>query len=143
MRCPHPLPGFKATLLLVGAVHVLLGLSIVVRGAASMEPFGVPASTIALPHYDDAVRWIYLHQTVLGCVCLLVALFSEGGRFQRAFARLMCAAHAVYAFLDVRSAESPLGTSLYTGPASNFPALVSVVLALLFLHVSFCRSTRA
>jgi hypothetical protein len=139
MSCTHRLPGFRAACLVAGAVYVLAGGSVLVRGgAASMAEFGVPAATLASPHYADAIWWVYVHMIVLGLVIGAVGRYGQGARLQRGFSRLMLAAHAYYLYMDVRSSDTALGTGLYQGPTSIVPAIIGLGVLLLFVHPSLC-----
>jgi len=144
MACKHHLPGFRTSCLVVAVLYVLLGASVLVRGgAASMAEFGVPAATLASPHYADAILWVYLHMIVLGLVIGVVGRYGQGAALQRGFSRLMLAAHVVYLFLDVRGSDTVLGTGLYQGPTSIVPALIGACVLLLFAHLSFCAERPA
>ena len=139
-KCAHPLPGWRATCTSVAVIYVLLAASILVRGArASMAGFGVPEATLASPHYQDAIFWVYAHMLVLGLVVGFVGRSAEDGRFQQGFARLMVVISAGFTFLDVRASDSPLGHGLYRGTVSLAPALVGAVVTLLFAHLALCR----
>jgi hypothetical protein len=141
--CGHWLPSFKATCATAGIVYVLVGGRILLQGAKeSMGPFGVPPAVLDSPHYADAIRWVYLHMVVLGVLMLVVGFTAEGDRLKRWFARAMLAAHVVYTFLDARSSESVLGTGLYRGPASIVPAIICLIVLVLFAHASFCERAR-
>lgn len=142
-RCRHRLPGFRATCLTVCALEVVLAASILARGVrASMAPFGVPEAVLASPHYQDAIVWVYTHMLVLGVVIGVVGVCGEGERLRRSFVRSMLAAHVVYAYLDVRASDSPLGEGLYRGPGSLVPVVLCLVIAALFIHPSVCREAR-
>jgi hypothetical protein len=146
VSCRHRLPGFRRACLVISGAYVLLGASILVRGgAASMADYGVPAATIASPHYADAIWWVYVHMIVLGLVIGVVGLFAEGARLRLWFARVLLAAHAYYLFLDTRSSDSALGNGLYQGPGSVTPAVIVLCMLLLLVHPSTCAepSTRA
>ena len=139
-RCAHFLPGFRATCVTVGVIWVFLAGGLLARGVrASMAGYGVPEATLASPHYHDAIWWVYSHMIVLGLVLVVVGLYAEGARFKQRFARLLLAAGVYYTVLDVRASDSALGTGLYQGAASLAPAVVGVVVTLLFAHVAFCR----
>lgn len=144
MACKHHLPGFRTSCLGVCVLYVLLGGSVLARGgAASMAEFGVPATTLASPHYGDAIAWVYLHMMVLGLVIGVVGWFGQGVALQRWFSRLMLAAHVVYVFLDVRGSDTALGTGLYQGPTSIVPAVIGGCVLLLFAHLSVCTATES
>lgn len=141
MACSHRLPRFRATCLTVCVLNVLIGGSILLRGMASMEPFGVPEATLASPHYADAIFWVYSHMVVIGVITGVVGWYAKTAPLQRAFARVMLAAHAYYTFLDVRASDSALGTGLYQGPESVMPAVIAGLMTLMFLHLSLCSES--
>ena len=146
MSCKHPLPGFRRVCLVISVAYVLLGASVLVRGgAASMAEFGVPAATIASPHYADAIWWVYVHMIILGLVIGVVGRFAESPRLRLWFARVLLAAHAYYLYLDTRTSDSALGNGLYQGPASVVPAVIVLGMLLLLVHPSLCAdpTTRA
>ena len=143
-RCRHPLPGFRATCLTVGGLHVALAGMLLLRGVRpSMAQFAVPDAILDSPHYNDAIFWVYSHQIVIGLILGVLGLRAEDGRLKLWMARLLFAAHAYYAYLDLRASDSPLGTGLYQGPASLIPAAVGLVMMLLFAHLSLCAATGA
>ena len=142
--CRHYLPSFRSTCIGVGALYVLLGGSILIRGTdAAMKPFAVPETTLTSPHFNDAIIWVYTHQVVIGVLTLVIGFTAEGNeRLKRWFARAMLLAHAVYLWMDTRSSDSWLGTGLYKGPASLAPAVICLVVTALFAHLSFCEHSR-
>ncbi|MFO0671222.1 MAG: hypothetical protein U0235_16605 [Polyangiaceae bacterium] len=130
------LPGFRASCVTLAVIYVLLAGSILARGPmVAMADYAVPAATLASPHYADAMRWVFLHMTVIGLVIGVVGWFAEGVRMQRAFAWLMLAAIVVYTTLDVRTADWPLGSALYKGRGSLGPVLVDVLAVVLWLRL--------
>jgi hypothetical protein len=134
------LSGFRPTCLTLATVFVGLAVSLIVRGPMlAMADYGVPESTLASPHYADAMFWVFLHMTMIGLVIGVVGWFSEGVRLQRAFSRLMFAAQSMYTFLDMRAADWPLGNALYKGPGSLGPVLVGVIAWVLWLRLCLVR----
>jgi hypothetical protein len=142
MSCKHPLPGFRPTCLITAVLYVLLGGSVLVRGAASMAEFEVPETTLASPHYADAITWVYVHMVVIGLMIGAVGLFARETELRKWFARLMVAAHAVYLFLDVRTSDTVLGNGLYQGPGSIAPAVIGLCVLVLFVHPSVCGESQ-
>ena len=131
------LPGFRGSCLTLATLYVLLAGSILVRGPMkAMAEYGVPAATLASPHYADAMFWVFLHMTMIGLAIGVVGWFAEGVRMQRAFARLMLAGIVVYTYLDVRSADWALGSGLYQGRGSLGPVLVDVLALLLWVRLN-------
>lgn len=142
--CKHRLPGFKASCLAFGALYVLLGARILLRGIpTSMAEYAVPEVTLQSPHYQDAILWVYLHTIVLGMITVVVGLVAVEDRVKRWFARAFLAAHICYTYLDARSSESFFGNGLYRGPGSVVPAIFCVVATIFFAHVAFCAPSRS
>ena len=143
-RCGHFLPGFRASCLTVGVLYPVLAGSLLLRGVeVSMGEFAVPPVVLASPHYHDAIVWVYTHQIVLGLVIGALGLTVTDPRAQRGVARLLCAVHILYMWLDVRSSDSALGNGLYKGPGSLIPVFVCLFVIVLFAHLSVCRPERA
>jgi hypothetical protein len=138
------LPGFRATCGAVAATYVLLAGSILVRGPmVAMADYAVPTSTLASPHYADAMTWVFLHMLFIGLLVGLFGWFVEGGRAQRAFARVMLGASLAYLFLDVRAADWAPGIGLYKGPQSLGPVVVGVVTVVAWLRLNVVRERTA
>lgn len=137
------LPGYEVACTVVGALYVVLGGSMVVRGAKSaMQPFGVPDLVLSSPHFADLFHWVFVHMTVLGVSIVLLGRYVVQGRSQRIVARVLCVATIHYAYLDFRTSDSLLGNGLYHGPASLVPPVIDVVVVLVFAVLGF-RSLRA
>jgi hypothetical protein len=135
------LPGFRASCLTLAGIYVLLAGSILVRGpTVAMADYGVPGETLASPHYADAMRWVFLHMTVIGLIIGVIGWFAEGVRLQRAFARLMLGALLVYTTLDVRTADWSLGSALYKGTGSLGPIVVDVLALVVWARLSLVRA---
>lgn len=138
---PAEIPGFRKTCLGVCGLFVVLASGVLIRGAeTSMAEFEVPAAVLTSPHYQDAIFWVYLHMLVIGAIVGLMGLRAEDPRLQRDFSRLMFAASAVYAWLDLRASDSALGEALYRGPGSLVPVLVCVLTAALFGRLALARA---
>jgi hypothetical protein len=136
------LPGFKVTYLVVGFLHIVLALSLFLRGLMpSMAEFKVPASTLESPHYYDAIFWVYTHMIILGSIILLMGILSpHGNKFKIWMSRFLFLAHAFYTYLDFKASDSFFGSALYQGPASVIPAWISLAFTLLFLQLSLRKN---
>lgn len=131
---------FRYGYLFIGAIYVLIAGSILGRGVeSSMAPFGVPESIVKSPYYVDAITWVYVHMLVLGIVIGTVGWFAESLRFQRAFTAIMFFVHLVYLYLDLRTSDTELGSGLYRGPESTLPAIVVLVVLLVFGRVGWAN----
>jgi len=105
-----------------------------------MAGFGIPAAVLAAPHYQDAMLWVFTHMLVLGLTIAVVGYFAESARTRRSFARFMLAAITIFTVLDIRTSDSPLGSGLYAGVRSLVPPLINLVVVLLLVHLSLCRT---
>ena len=131
------LPGFRASCFAISGTFVFLALSFLAGGVAKgMAQYGIPAETLASPHYLDAMTWVYLHMVTIGVLVGFMGYFADTVRLQRAFARLMLVEQLVYGFLDVRAADWALGTALYKGPQSLGPVMVGAVCVVLWLRLN-------
>ena len=138
------LPGFRPSCVAIGVLYVLLAGSFLLRGPmVAMAAYGVAPETLASPHYADAMSWVFLHMLVLGLIIAVVGWFAEGVRLQRAFVRLMLLTLLVYTYLDVRTADWPLGDALYKGPASLGPVIVDALALVLWLRLNLVRTVPA
>ena len=135
------LPGFRASCLVLSALYVLLAGSLLVRGPmVAMADYAVPAQTLASPHYADAMFWVFLHMAMIGLLVATVGWFAEGARMQRAFARVMLGAQSFYFFLDVRTADWPLGNALYKGPGSLGPVVVGAIALAVWIRLNVVKA---
>jgi hypothetical protein len=133
------LPGFKATCLTVGFLDVFLAGSLFMRGLmTSMAEFKVPAEILASPHYFDAMLWVYVHMIVIGLIIGCVGYYADATNLllQKRLSVLLFVVHLFYTYLDFRSSDSALGNGLYQGTASVFPAIMGLVMTLLFLQLA-------
>ncbi|RYD75635.1 MAG: hypothetical protein EOP53_16140 [Sphingobacteriales bacterium] len=142
-KCKHFLPGFRTTCIIVSVLFIFLAGSLFSRGLmTSMAEFKVPHEQLNSPHFYNAISWVYLHMIVIGLIIGVAGLYAEGERFKLAFSWLMFLANAVYTYLDFVHSDSVLGNGLYKGNASVFPAIISLAVTLLFLHLGICAASR-
>lgn len=132
---------FRLTFILVGSVEAFFGMLTLIQGPKQvMSQFGIPEVVVNSPHYLDAMKWVVLHMTFLGITILILGFYATEPKLQRFLTYLFLAFHFVYAFLDVRASDNPLGTGLYQGSASLLPAVTSCTLLLLFVNLAVqCR----
>jgi hypothetical protein len=69
---------------------------------------------------------------VLGLLIALLGRYVEAGRPQRITARVLFFVQVHYAYLDLRTSDSPLGNHLYRSPGTLIPPLIDVAVAVLF-----------
>ena len=135
------LPGFKASCLIVCGLYIFLTGGLFAQGLmTAMGKYEVPQAQLDSPHYFDAILFVYVEMLILGLLIGGMGLWVTEGRAQVWLARLICGAHVVFTFMDFRSSDSPLGNALYKTPASIIPALICLVVTLLFLHLSFGKA---
>ena len=128
---------FRVTFISVGGVEVFFGVLSLIQGPKQlMSQFGIPEHVVNSPHYVDAMTWVVLHMTVLGTTLLTLGMLANEQRLQKSLTCIFLMFHFVYAFLDVRSSDNPLGTALYEGNASLIPAIMSSTFFLLFLNLA-------
>ena len=128
---------FRVTFISVGGVEVFFGVLSLIQGPKQlMSQFGIPEHVVNSPHYVDAMTWVVLHMTVLGTTLLTLGTLANEQRLQKSLTCIFLMFHFVYAFLDVRSSDNPLGTALYEGNASLIPAIMSSTFFLLFLNLA-------
>lgn len=134
------LPGFKVTLTVVGVVFMVLGGSMVARGAAvAMASFGIPATTLESPHFADFFHFTFVHMVVLGVMLVLLGRFVREGRDQQVVARVLLLVQLHYTWLDLRTSDSPLGNALYRGPASLGPVMIDLLVVVAWTVLSVRR----
>ena len=104
----------------------------------SMAEFKVPAEILASPHYFDAMLWVYVHMIVIGLIIGCVGYYADATNLllQKRLSVLLFVVHLFYTYLDFRSSDSALGNGLYQGTASVFPAIMGLVMTLLFLQLA-------
>lgn len=142
--CGHRLPHFRSTCLGVGAVFVLIASGELLQGVSrALDGFGVPPHVLASAHYHDAMVWVFVHMLVKGLIIAVVGHYAQGERLRRAFARVMVVAMAIFAMLDIRTSDSPLGNGLYAGARSLVPPIMGLIILALFLHLALCRAAVA
>ena len=130
-------PGWKLIGTVIGAVYCLLGGSMLLQGVqAVMQPFGLPESTLASPHFADFFHFLFVHMVVLGIMTVLLARFVTEGRYQRIAAWLLCAINVHYTYLDLRTSDSAFGNALYRGPNTLVPPAIDVVVVLCWLYLA-------
>lgn len=132
-----PFLSFKATCLFVGGLDIFLAGGLFVQGLMkSMSDYNVPPEILASLHYYDAIFWVYTHMIVIGLLIGCVGLYAENFKLKKRLSILLFFVHLFYTYLDFRSSDSFLGNGLYQGTASIFPAIISLIITLLFLNLS-------
>ena len=130
------LPNFKRTFLIVGYTFILLPLSLFTRGLVkSMAEFKVPELILNSSHYFDAILWVYVHMTVIGLLILTIGYSVNDMNKQKWIATLLFLVTAFYVYLDFRSADWVFGNALYKGESSIIPAIIGLLVNLLFFQL--------
>src|SRR5262245_61644270 len=97
------LPGFRRVCTIVGALYLVLGGSMVLRGPQQvMQPFGVPELVLSSPHFMDFFHWVFVHMMVLGVLIGMLGRFVVDGVSQQWVARVLCVVELHYLYLDLR-----------------------------------------
>jgi hypothetical protein len=135
------LPGFKATCLTVCILYIILTGGLFAQGLMhAMGSYQVPQATLDSPHYYNAIFWVYSEMLVMGLMIGAIGLLVKEAKAQIWLSRLLCATQAFFTWLDASASDSALGNGLYKGPASLMPAVICLVVTLLFLHLSFGKA---
>ena len=106
-----------------------------------MAEYQVPQAQLDSPHYYDAIFWVYSHMLILGLLIGAIGWLVKEAKTQIWLSRLIFIVHVYYTILDFKSSDSAVGNALYKGPASIFPAIIALLVTLLFLHLSFGKAT--
>lgn len=131
------LRGFRLICTIVAVTYVLLGGSMVFRGArAAMTPFGVPEHVLSSPHFADFFHFLFVHMMVLGILIGMLGRYVVDGRAQRIAARVLCLIQLHYTYLDVRTSDSAFGNGLYQGSGSLGPVVIDLMVVACFAYLS-------
>ena len=127
---------FKLGCSVVGITYIVISASILFQGVISfMERCGLPESTLASPHYENAIFFHFFDMLVIG-ILITIAGLVESLTFQRVFSAAMLVIQSIYLYLDVQTSDTPLGNALYKGPNSVAPVAIGFVFTLLFLTLT-------
>lgn len=128
---------FRITFVGIGVVEVFFALLTMLQGPGNvMSQFGIPEDVVSSAHYLDAMFWVVLHMCFIGIISISVGVLVRETAAQRWLPRIFVVFHLVYATLDIRASDSPLGTALYQGPASLVTPIISGTLAAAMLHLA-------
>ncbi len=108
-----------------------------------MAEFKVPEIILDSAHYYDAILWVYVHMSVIGLLILIIGYAVNDINKQKWIALLLFVVTAFYVYLDFRSADWVLGNALYKGESSIIPAVIGLLVNLLFFQLAirlFMRS---
>lgn len=131
------LPNFRVTFLIVGFTFILLPLGLFAKGLInSMADFKVPEPILNSAHYYDAMLWVYVHMMVIGLLILIIGYSVNEIKKQKWIAILLFIVTAFYTYLDFRSADWMFGNALYKGDSSIVPAIISLLVNLLFFQLA-------
>jgi hypothetical protein len=130
------LPNFRITFLIVGFTFILLPLGLFTKGLMhSMAEFKVPEPILNSSHYFDAILWVYVHMVVIGLLILTIGYSVNDINKQKWIATLLFLVTVFYTYLDFRSADWIFGNALYKGKSSIGPAIISLLVNLLFFQL--------
>ena len=130
------LPNFRKTFLIVGFTFIVLPMGLFTKGLMlSMADFKVPEPILNSSHYFDAILWVYVHMMVIGLLVLAIGYSVEELNKQKWIAILLLLVTSFYTYLDFRSADWVFGNALYKGESSIVPAMISLLVNLLFFQL--------
>ncbi len=131
------LPNFRVTFLIIGFTFILLPLMLFTKGLMmSMAEFKVPDVILNSSHYFDALLWVYVHMMVIGLLIVVIGYSVNDLNKQKWISVLLFLVTSFYTYLDFRSADWILGNALYKGESSIVPAIISLLVNLLFLQLA-------
>jgi hypothetical protein len=128
----QPQPGFKATLIIVGAVYASMACSMVLRGPAALAEFGVPERVYGEAVLGDFFMFFYQLMAGVGVLIALLGYVARERRHQLLVSSVLCVANILVAFRDLATSDSALGSRLYGGPKTLVFVAISLALALVF-----------
>lgn len=112
---PRSIPWFKLVFTVLGAVYMLLALSMLVRGVDALRPFAVPESTIADPVLQDFFFFFYQLMAYIGVLTVLLGHVARELKTQRLVASVFCLANLLITLRDLTTSDSRFGNRLYKG----------------------------
>lgn len=128
----QPQPGFKATLIIVGAVYALMACSMLLRGPAALAEFGVPERVYGEAVLGDVFMFFYQFMAGVGLLVALLGHVARERRHQLLVSSVLCVANVLVALRDLATSDSALGSHLYRGPKTIIFVWISLALALAF-----------
>lgn len=131
------LPNFRTTFLSVGFTYIVLALGLFTKGLMhSMAEFKVPEPILNSSHYFDAMLWVYVHMIVIGILIMTIGYSVNDINKQKWIATLLFLVTSFYTYLDFRSADWIYGNALYKGDSSLIPAIIGLLVNLLFFQLA-------
>lgn len=129
---------FKKHLRIIGSVLSLLSISLFIKGILHvMSEYGVPSNVLQNAYYIDAITWVYTHMLVVGILILCIGYGIKEIKIQKWVSLTLFIIITLYCIMDFAHSDSVLGNSLYKGPQSIIPAIISLIISLSLLRLTF------
>ena len=128
---------FRATLVIIGVLYVLMAASMLVRGVGVMRDFGVSPALVASPVLEDFFLFFYQLMALVGVLIVVFGLVVRGRRSQGAVAAVLCVSNVLLALRDLQTSDCALGSRLYRGSATLMFVAISAALALVFGYLAW------
>jgi hypothetical protein len=137
-----PIRGFKATLVGIGCLYVLLASSMLVRGVGVLRDFAVPERLLAEPVFQDFFLFFYELMAAIGLLFAVFGCVVRDRRGQTLVACVLCVYSLYMTLRDLRTSDSAWGNHLYHGSATLIPVFIDLALGLVFAGFAW-RGLRA
>ncbi|MFO0713156.1 MAG: hypothetical protein U0353_25090 [Sandaracinus sp.] len=126
------IPGFRAVFTVIGVVYALMAASALSRGVSMLADFGVSQAELASPVLADFFSFFYQLMAYVGGLLVLFGWVTRERRAQIAVSLFIALANLFFAFRDLSTSDSALGTHLYRGEATLVFVAIDLVLAAAF-----------
>ncbi len=125
---------FKPSLVFIGTLYIFLAASLFAKGLMkSMSEFEVPEQVLNSPHYFDAIFWVYVHMIVIGLLIILLGISVTDLNKQKWISSILFLVTSFYTYLDFKTADWSYGNALYKGESSLAPAIIGLLVNLVFM----------
>jgi hypothetical protein len=129
---PAPMRGFRASLITIGVLYVMLASSMLLRGVGIMRDFAAPEGLLSEPMFEDFFLFFY---ELMAAVGVLIAVFGQVVRDrkgQTVVALVLFLFKAYVTWRDLSTSDSAFGNHLYRGSATLIPVFIDLAIALVF-----------
>jgi hypothetical protein len=124
--------GFKASLMALGILYVMMASSMLVRGHGVMREFGAPEALVASPIFADVFSFFYELMATCGLSMVLFGQVTRDRASQVLVAAVFCATSLRFTLRDLRTSDSQFGNHLYKGDATLVFVYIGLIYATVF-----------
>ena len=111
--------GFKASLMVLGILYVMMAASMLVRGHGVMRDFGAPEELVSSPIFADVFSFFYEMMAAFGLSMVLFGQVTRDRASQVLVAAVYCAISLRFMLRDLSTSDSEFGNHLYKGAATQ------------------------